>query len=134
MGYRLLDFLGCFTIGKRRFMSRVSSLAGLFLLPVFCGGFLSLAAARSADAQVLEGPGALFLDQTPIEMMASNYSSFETGYLLPKGAVYLQFGSDQTLGGEATGTQVYEGRADWAISDRFHSSIVPRVRIHPRSI
>ncbi len=122
MGYRLLDFLGCFTIGKRRFMSRVSSLAGLFLLPVFCGGFLSLAAARSADAQVLEGPGALFLDQTPIEMMASNYSSFETGYLLPKGAVYLQFGSDQTLGGEATGTQVYEGRADWAISDRFQVS------------
>ncbi|PRX11055.1 UNVERIFIED_ORG: hypothetical protein BCL66_10215 [Martelella mediterranea] len=80
------------------------------------------AGTRSAEAQVLEGPGALFLDQTPIEMMATNYSSFETGYLLPKGAVYLQFGSDQTLGGNSTGTQVYEGRADWAITDRFQVS------------
>ncbi|MBB4123367.1 hypothetical protein [Martelella radicis] len=103
-------------------MSRVSNLAGFLLLPAFLGGFIGLAASRPAEAQVLEGPGALFLDQTPIEMMASNYSSFETGYLLPKGAVYLQFGSDQTLGGASTGTQVYDGRADWAITDRFQIS------------
>nr|WP_272209960.1 hypothetical protein [Marinicella sp. W31]MDC2875807.1 hypothetical protein [Marinicella sp. W31] len=89
---------------------------------VFLSGFIGLPGERFAAAQVLEGPGALFLDQTPIEMMASNYTSFETGYLLPKGAVYLQVGSDQTAGGLATGTQVYEGRADWAITDRFQLS------------
>lgn len=86
------------------------------------GSLVWLSDAGPAAAQVLEGPGALFLDQTPIEMMATNYTNFETGYLLPKGAVYLQFGSDQTSGGMSTGTQVYEGRADWAITDRFQVS------------
>ncbi len=72
---------------------------------------------RSSNAQLLEGPGALFLDQTPIEMMASNYSSFETGYLLPRGAIDLQTGYDQTTAGSGTGTQVYTLRGDWAMTD-----------------
>ncbi|AQZ51305.1 hypothetical protein Mame_01964 [Martelella mediterranea DSM 17316] len=75
------------------------------------------AGVEPASAQLLEGPGALFLDQTPIEMMASNYSSFETGYLLPRGAVYLQVGSDQTTAGSGTGTEVYTLRGDWAVAD-----------------
>lgn len=72
-----------------------------------------------ADAQELTGYGALFQDQTPIEMMASNYMTFETGYLQPRGSLFIQFGSHQSTAGAATGTQVYEGRVDWALADRW---------------
>ncbi|AJY45454.1 hypothetical protein [Martelella endophytica] len=82
-------------------------------------GIALLRPGTAPNAQELTGRAALFQDQTPIEMMASNYQTFETGYTQPKGSVLLQFGSHQSLEGAATGTEIYEGRADWAITDRI---------------
>ena len=91
-------------------------------VPTFFGAAtLSVAVTLPAFAyaQEMTGRAALFQDQTPVEMMASNYFTFETGYLQPKGSVFLQFGSHQSPEGAATGTEIYEGRADWAITERF---------------
>ncbi len=84
---------------------------------------VTLSAASLAIA-LLGGTSVLAQDAvgTPLETHGDRLFNFETGNLLPKGALKLWVGSHQTQPGistAGTGNQIYYGGGEWGVSDRF---------------
>ncbi|SHI59475.1 hypothetical protein SAMN05444000_10248 [Shimia gijangensis] len=71
---------------------------------------------------------SLVLAQTPLEGFSTRFVNFETAETLPDNTFLLHAGTHQTIGsGSGTGSQLYYGALDYAITDDFQLGFTTQV-------